>query len=83
MHLGLPMRVLWSNGVTATVERHGRSRCVSLLEAEPERGDTVLVHLGTVVCRLTDDEERRIEVELAELDPDLELHHLAMSEDLE
>ena len=83
MHLGLPMKVLWSNGVTATVERQGHCRCVSLLEAQPERGAVVLVHLGAVVCSLTDDEQRAIEVDLAELDPDAELHHLAVTEELE
>ena len=83
MHLGLPMKVLWSNGVTATVARQGHSRCVSLLDVQPERGTVVLVHLGAVVCSLTDDEQRAIEVELAELDPDVELHHLALTEALE
>lgn len=81
MCIGLPMKLVASDGVTGTVERHGHLRHVSLLEAEAESGAVVLVHLGAVLRVLTAGEQQDIEGALAFLDPGVEHHHVAVSED--
>ena len=81
MCIGLPMKLIETNGVTATVERAGQRRHVAVLETHPSSGATVLVHLGTVLRVLTEDERFGIEAEIAELDPGVEHHHIALSEE--
>lgn len=81
MHLGLPMTVIATDGITALVERGGRTRRVCPLEGCARHGAVVLVHLGAVVCELTETERLALEAALAELeDPGVERHHLAVTE---
>lgn len=80
MGVGLPMKLVESNGVTATVERAGRRRRVAVFETQAGAGANVLVHVGMVLRVLTEAERADIELELAELDPGIEHHHLSPAE---
>ncbi len=62
MCMGVPMRVIETDGVTAVCERHGERQRVSVLLLEKvTSGDEVLVFLGNAVRVLEPDEARQIE----------------------
>ncbi len=57
MCLGVPMRIIESNGYTALCERHGERRRVNvMLIEEAQVGAWVLIHINNAV-RLLDEEE--------------------------
>jgi hydrogenase expression/formation protein HypC len=62
MCLGIPMRIVETDGVSALCERRGESRRVSvqLIEA-PEVGASVLVFIDTAVRVLSEGEARQID----------------------
>lgn len=62
MCLGIPMRIVETDGVTALCERRGERRRVSvqLIDA-PDAGTSVLVFIDTAVRALSEDEARRID----------------------
>lgn len=62
MCLGLPMRILETNGLTAVCERRGERRTVNLLlVGEPPVGALVLVHLDNAVRDLDAEEAAQID----------------------
>jgi hydrogenase expression/formation protein HypC len=68
MCLGLPMTVLASDGLTATVEGWGERRVVGvLLIGDVSPGTHVLVHLNDAVRVLDADEARDLEASVAAL----------------
>ena len=69
MCIGLPMRILETDGVSALVEGQGVRRTVSLLlVGEAPVGAAVLVHLDTAVRLLGEDEVPLLEAALAAAD---------------
>ncbi|MBM4776938.1 MAG: HypC/HybG/HupF family hydrogenase formation chaperone [Archangiaceae bacterium] len=68
MCLGLPMRVVSGDDLMAVVEREGERRSVKMLlvGAQPE-GTPVLVHLGSAVRVLDEDEARAIDEAIASI----------------
>lgn len=62
MCMGVPMRVIETDGVTAVCDRHGERQRVSVLLLEKvTAGDEVLVFLGSAVRVLEPDEARQID----------------------
>jgi hydrogenase expression/formation protein HypC len=60
--MGVPMRVIETDGVTAICERRGERQRVSVLLLEKvEPGDEILVFLGSAVRSLDADEARQID----------------------
>ncbi len=69
MCLGLPMRVLASDGMTAKVERGGEVRDVTLiLIGDQPAGTPLLVHCDTALRVLDEDEVPMLEAALATLE---------------
>jgi len=75
MCLGVPMRVLESDGFTALCERRGERRRVNvmLLEEAPA-GARVLVHINNAVRLLDEEEAALIDQALEELAAALDRH---------
>jgi hydrogenase expression/formation protein HypC len=75
MCLGVPMRIVESDGFMALCERRGERRRVNvmLLEEAPA-GALVLVHVANAVRLLDEDEARLIDEALDELAAALESH---------
>lgn len=69
MCIGLPMRVIECDGVSALVERYGRRQTVNTaLLGRQEPGQWLLVHIDTAVQRLDEQEARQVDDALAALD---------------
>lgn len=66
MCIGLPMRIVETDGITALVEGQGEQRRVSLLVVgEQPVGTALLIHIETAVRVLADEEVPLIEGALA------------------
>jgi hydrogenase expression/formation protein HypC len=69
MCIGLPMRIVETDGVSALVEGQGIRRRISLLlVGELPVGAAVLVHLDTAMRLLSEDEVQLVEAALAAAD---------------
>ncbi len=69
MCLGLPMRIVSGDDLSAVAERSGEQRTISmLLSGAVAPGTFVLVHLGSAVRVLDDEEARLIDEAIAGLE---------------
>lgn len=69
MCIGIPMRILASDGMMATCEGRGvRAEVNMMLVEDPPPGSWVLVHLGSAVRELDHDEAAQINDGLDALD---------------
>jgi hydrogenase expression/formation protein HypC len=61
MCVGVPMRVIETNGLTARCEAKGIERGVSLLFLQHEQiapGDHVMVHIGHAIQKMSEEDAR-------------------------